>query len=235
MASAPFPSFDFDPSSIKDKLSGRTKWIVLALILVPIFVLLWLARGIFTDYLWYSKMGFEDVFITILLTKTILFFVGFAFVLALVLANLFFVNRKTAGPLDAPLPENMVGIIKKLLVIVCVLVSLILAVILGSVVASKWELFLRFSNAAGFGVKDPLHGNDISFYVFELPIYAFLQGWLLVCVVITMLATTALAFLNFTLRGTAFTLTTPLRNHLLVLGSLAILVLSAGYWIDWFC
>ena len=233
MASAPFPSFDFDPSSIKDKLSGRTKWIVLALILVPIFVLLWLARGIFTDYLWYSKMGFEDVFITILLTKTILFFVGFAFVLALVLANLFFVNRKTSGPLDAPLPENLTGIIKKLLVIVCVLVSLVLAVILGSVVASKWELFLRFSNAAGFGIKDPLHGNDISFYVFELPIYAFLQGWLLVCVVITMLATTALAFLNFTLRGTAFTLTTPLRNHLLVLGSLAILVLSAGYWIDW--
>jgi len=88
MASAPFPSFDFDPSSIKDKLNGRIKWIALGLILVPIFVLLWLARGIFTDYLWYSKMGFEDVFITIILTKVILFFIGFAFVLALVLANL---------------------------------------------------------------------------------------------------------------------------------------------------
>ena len=232
MASAPFPSFNFDPSSIKDKLSGRTKWIVLALILVPIFLLLWLARGIFTDYLWYSKMGFEDVFITILVTKIILFFAGFAFVLALVLANLFFVNRKTAGPLDAILEENLIGIIKKLLVIVCVLVSFVLAVILGSVVASKWELFLRFSNAAGFGIKDPLHGNDISFYVFELPIYAFLQGWLLVCVGATIVATIALAFLNFTLRGTAFTLTSPLRNHLLVLGSIAILILSAGYWID---
>ena len=232
MASAPFPSFDFDPSSIKDKLNGKIKWIVLGLIFVPIFFLLWLARGIFTDYLWYSKMGFEDVFITIILTKVILFSIGFAFVLALVLANLFYVNRKTAGPLNTPLPDNLIGIIKKLLVIICVLISLVLAVILGSVMASKWELFLRFSNAAGFGVKDPLHGIDLSFYVFELPIYTFLQGWLLACVGATIVATIALAFLNFTLRGTAFTLTTPLRNHLLVLGSLAILILSAGYWID---
>ena len=101
MASAPFPSFDFDPSSIKDKLSGRVKWIVLALTRVPTFLLLWLARGIFTDYLWYSKMGFEDVFITILLTKICLFLIGFAFVLALVLTNLFYVNRKTAVQTEA--------------------------------------------------------------------------------------------------------------------------------------
>ena len=232
MASAPFPSFDFDPSSIKEKLGGRIKWIVLASILIPVFVLSWIAKGIFTDYLWYSKMGFEDVFITILMTKVVLFLIGFVFVLALVLANLFYVNRKTAGPLDALLPENLIDIVRKLLLVVCVLVSVVLAVILGSVIASKWELFLRFSNAAGFGIKDPLHGNDLSLYVFELPIYAFLQGWLLVCVGATIVATTALAFLNFTLRGTAFSLTTPLRNHLLVLGALAILILSAGYWID---
>ena len=168
MASAPFPSFDFDPSSIKEKLGGRIKWIVLASILIPVFVLSWIAKGIFTDYLWYSKMGFEDVFITILMTKVVLFLIGFVFVLALVLANLFYVNRKTAGPLDAFLPENLIDIVRKLLLVVCVLVSVVLAVILGSVIASKWELFLRFSNAAAFGIKDPLHGNDLSLYVFEI-------------------------------------------------------------------
>ena len=46
------------------------------------------------------------------------------------------------------------------------------------------------------------------------------------------MATGALAFLNFTLRGTAFALTTQLRNHLLVLGAIAVLIISAGYWID---
>jgi len=38
--------------------------------------------------------------------------------------------------------------------------------------------------------------------------------------------------LNFTLRGTAFVLTNQLRNHLLVLGATAVLVIAGGYWID---
>ena len=112
------------------------------------------------------------------------------------------------------------------------MVSAIVAAVLGSMIASQWEIFLRFSNAAEFGVTDPLYQNDLSFYVFELPIYSFLQGWILIAVALTIVATGALAFLNFTLRGTAFALTTQLRNHLLVLGAIAVLIISAGYWID---
>ena len=112
------------------------------------------------------------------------------------------------------------------------MVSGIAAVILGSMIASKWELFLRFSNAAEFGITDPLYQKDLSFYVFELPIYSFLQGWILIAIALTIVAIGALAFLNFTLRGTAFVLTNQLRNHLLVLGAMAVLVIAGGYWID---
>ena len=166
------------------------------------------------------------------MTKVVLFVIGFVFVFALVLVNLFYVNRRTTGPIEVPLPDDMIGVIRKLILIGCVVVASILAVILGSMMASKWELFLRFSNAAEFRVMDPLYQKDISFYLFELPIYAFLQGWVLIGVALTIVATGALAFLNFTLRGTAFVLTTHLRNHLLVLGAVAVLFISAGYWID---
>ncbi|MDC0035742.1 UPF0182 family protein [Chloroflexi bacterium] len=232
MANPPFPSFDFDTSAIRGKFDGRIKWVTLALLLIPIIFLLWLARGIFTDYLWFSTLGFEDIFITVLMTKIILFAIGFFFVFVFVLGNLFYINKKTSGPIEAPIPDNLLGILAKLVLLGCLLISLVLAVILGSVLASKWELFLRFSNAAVFGVNDPLYSNDISFYVFELPIYSFLQGWFLASTAATIVATGALAFLNFTLRGTAFTLTTHLRNHLIILGSIAVLLISFGYWID---
>ena len=232
MANSPFPQFDFDTSGIRGKFDGRLKWLALLLIFIPIFFLSWLGRGIYTDYLWYSELGFEDIFITVLMTKVVLFVIGFVFVFALVLVNLFYVNRRTTGPIEVPLPDDMIGVIRKLILIGCVVVASILAVILGSMMASKWELFLRFSNAAEFRVMDPLYQKDISFYLFELPIYAFLQGWVLIGVALTIVATGALAFLNFTLRGTAFVLTTHLRNHLLVLGAVAVLFISAGYWID---
>ena len=232
MANPPFPPFDFDTSAIRGKFDGRLKWLALLLILVPVFVLSWLGRGIYTDYLWYSQLGYEDVFLTVLLTKVILFVVGFVFVFALMLANLFYVNKRTTGPIEAALPDDLIGVIRKLVLIGCIVVSAIVAAVLGSMIASQWEIFLRFSNAAEFGVTDPLYQNDLSFYVFELPIYSFLQGWILIAVALTIVATGALAFLNFTLRGTAFALTTQLRNHLLVLGAIAVLIISAGYWID---
>ena len=232
MANPPFPPFDFDTSAIRGKFDGRLKWLALVLILVPVFFLSWLGRGIYTDYLWYSQLGYEDVFLTVLLTKVILFVVGFVFVFALLLANLFYVNKRTTGPIEAALPDDLIGVIRKLVLIGRIVVSAIVAAVLGSMIASQWEIFLRFSNAAEFGVTDPLYQNDLSFYVFELPIYSFLQGWILIAVALTIVATGALAFLNFTLRGTAFALTTQLRNHLLVLGAIAVLIISAGYWID---
>jgi len=232
MANPPFPQFDFDTSGIRGKFAGRLKWLALLLILIPAFVFSWLGRTIYTDYLWYSQLGFQDIFLTVLSTKIILFSVGFVFVFALVMANLFYVNKRTTGSIEVPLPDDLIGVIRKLLLIGCIVVSAIVAVVLGSMIASKWEIFLRFSNAAEFGVTDPLYQNDLSFYLFELPIYSFLQGWVLLAVALTIVATGALAFLNFTLRGTAFVLTTHLRNHLLVLGAIAVLTISVGYWID---
>ena len=117
MANPPFPPFDFDTSAIRGKFDGRLKWLALLLILVPVFFLSWLGRGIYTDYLWYSQLGYEDVFLTVLLTKVILFVVGFVFVFALLLANLFYVNKRTTGPIEAALPDDLIGVIRKLVLI----------------------------------------------------------------------------------------------------------------------
>ena len=148
MSNPPFPPFDFDTSAISSKFAGRLKWIALALILVPIVILVWLAKGMFTDFLWFSALGYEDIFITVLMSKIVLFLIGFLFVFALVSGNLFYINRKTTGPVEADIPDELMGILKKLILLGCLIVSLIVAIILGSMLASKWELFLRFTNAA---------------------------------------------------------------------------------------
>ena len=113
-----------------------------------------------------------------------------------------------------------------------IIAIVVIGLIMGSFFSSKWELFLRFTNAASFGVTDPLYGKDLSFYIFELPTYSFIQGWALALGIIIGAATGVLAFANFTLRGVNFTLTPAIRNQLIIIGAFVVTIVSIGLWID---
>ena len=43
--------------------------------------------------------------------------------------------------------------------------------------SSSWETVLLFINGGSFGSADPNFGHDIGFYIFDLPVWRFLQGW----------------------------------------------------------
>jgi len=44
--------------------------------------------------------------------------------------------------------------------------------------SNEWDTFLRWQNAESFGVKDPMYGIDLGFYVFSLPWYHAAVNWL---------------------------------------------------------
>ena len=47
---------------------------------------------------------------------------------------------------------------------------------LGLRAGASWELVLGYVNATPFGTTDPLFGQDLSFFVFQLPLWRFLYG-----------------------------------------------------------
>ena len=53
---------------------------------------------------------------------------------------------------------------------------------------AAWEVVLRYLNATPFGVADPIFGRDVAFFVFTLPLYRFIHGWLTGLIVLTLLA-----------------------------------------------
>lgn len=56
-------------------------------------------------------------------------------------------------------------------------IILITSVFIGYVVASNyWYRILQFTNSENFGIKDPIFKNDISFYIFKLPLIESLYG-----------------------------------------------------------
>lgn len=52
-----------------------------------------------------------------------------------------------------------------------------LSLLIGAAQAGNWETFLKYMYGVPFGRVDPLFGNDVSFYVFTLPVYNLARDW----------------------------------------------------------
>ena len=55
-------------------------------------------------------------------------------------------------------------------------VAVVLSFLLASAAAGQWEELLLYLNAQPFGIEVPIFGRDVAFYVFNLPVYRFIQG-----------------------------------------------------------
>ncbi len=137
--------------------------------------------NIFGDLFWFSSLGYENVFLRILFTNINLGFMsGLAFlVFALInvkLAKRFSLGKKERGG-------------KKAIDFFTVFLTLILSFVI-ALVFSRWEVVLKFLNSTAFGTVDPVFGMDVSFYVFSLPFYTYILGFLLVTLILTILLTT---------------------------------------------
>ncbi len=153
----------------------------------------WLAGGIFflvfsffstvvafiVDWWWFSEVGYTEVFITSLVAKVLLGVAVSTFAALFLIVNLL-IATSSRVPWFLVLPENLFGrtisldgrVVKKLGIII----SLVIAVLLGLVASAQWHTVLKFFSSTPFGIADPVFGKDIAFYIFSLPVITFGLG-----------------------------------------------------------
>ena len=227
------PEFTLDfGGAIPQQLTRWWKWLFVIVGLALAVVLLSILRGIYTDLLWYDQMGFRGVYVKVLVTRVVLFFLGSVLFGALLGVSLFFAGRFSQGPLEAPLPQATQDLLRKLIKWGTLVAAIVLSVIFGVILAGEWEIFLRFGNSVPFGLSDPVYNKDISFYVFDLPVYDFLKGWALGASIVILLATLGLYFVNFSFRGVGFAITTGVKVQVSLVAALVMLTVGAGHWLD---
>ncbi len=193
---------------------------------------------LYSDWLWFQEVHLTNVFLTTLTTQLTLAVVfGLAFAVLLYI-NLYVAGRFTAA--DALLEvEDRFGLPSRL-VIEPFFRQLLIPVVLGLGVLSAfrasaaWERYIRFANALPFGIEDPIFHQDVGFYIFKLPFFSFLYGWMITSVILTLFITAATYFL---FRGIQVTARGPLiaqrpKTHLLILGALLLLIKAIGYRLD---
>ena len=215
------------------QIGTLSKWIAFAVVAVVLFSMFVFGRGVYTDWLWFDNLGYRGIFVKVLTTRIMLFVIG-AVTMAIVSgASIYAATLISRGRITLPLPDDLLNFMGRALMTISVGVVAILAVIFGTIMAARWEIFLRFSNAATFGQTEPVFGQDAGFYVFTLPMLSFVQGWILGLLLLTLIATVAYYFLRFSMQGQSLDLSAPgVKIHLSVLAALVMFTIGLGHWID---
>ena len=215
------------------QIGTLAKWVAYAVVAVVLFSLFIFGRSVFTDWLWFDNLGYRGIFVKVLMTRITLFAAGAVVMAVIAGASVFAASRLSRGSVALPLPDDLLRFMSRALLSISAGVVAVLAVIFGTIMAARWEIFLRFSNAAPFDQTDPVFSQDVGFYVFTLPMLSFLQGWVLGVLLLTLIVTVAFYFLRFSMQGRRLDLNeTGLKIHLSILAALVMFTIGFGHWID---
>ena len=165
--------------------------------------------SLITDWWWYQEVGFTEVFVKSLSTKIIVGFTAGIIAAIFLLTNLSLALRSKIPWLVA-IPEALIGtsqplnLNSRLLGKLGIIISCIISAFIALIAASSWHDILKFLSSSPFGQKDPLFGQDVSFYVFSLPVYSLGLGLIKTVILISLIGCGIIYILRGSLNLSSF-------------------------------
>ena len=169
----------------------RRRWLFFALLILAMIGFggrTWLSY--YVDALWFGSLGYADVFWKTLRLQSMMF-TGFVAVTFVILYGTF-LALKQSREIDFSdgqtifIGQQAVNLpVERSLRVVGLAASLVISVITGAIMAAQWPTFALYWYAPHGGVTDPIFGRPLNFYLFTLPAWQLISGWLLGLTVIT--------------------------------------------------
>ena len=211
-------------------MKTRARWVLI--IAGVVFVLFALAPAlielyvdVYTDWLWFESLGYLSVYRTRLVAAVGMFLAGGLLALAFLGVNWLLIPRRLLRSMEMVIRprKRRIRVGSTLLTVLLVVGGLLLAWAMASGASSRWLDFLLFRHAAPFGLSDPIFGLDAGFYVFKLPFYRFVVGWLMTLVILGLIGVVIVYGLTRGLRQSG-----P-AAHISVLGAVLMGLVAAEY------
>jgi uncharacterized membrane protein (UPF0182 family) len=221
--------------------------------LAAVLLFAMLTVGYYTDWLWFQSLGYASVYTTALASQLVIFLVAALGFFTLLTANVLIARRlarrfrRRATYPDVGLWAYVAHMTERLgertpyvksLNAAVLAAGAFFAIVLGVAAAGNWLTVLRYVHARPFGVTDPLFGQDVSFYVFVLPFYRFVHGWLVSALLLVGVATLAVYVIalvyeqHYEVERLVYEAGPAVRAHLLLLGAAFLLLLAAHHLLD---
>ncbi len=140
--------------------------------------------GIYVDNLWFSSVGFADVYWYKFKLGGVLFLVFFVITFAVVRLAFALLNRampaltESSGIRFSTIQDvrdlNLLPLIYRPAIWI---ISIIAGLLAASSFSQQWAAFALYWNAVPAGANDPVFNRDIGFYLFKLPVLQSLADW----------------------------------------------------------
>ena len=212
---------------------GLFRWAAALVLLIVLFIIASIAKGIYADWLWFESVDYVSVYRLRIVTRIWLFFAGAGVFLLFFGGNVLAALRLAARHVDRPvalLGEMEPAAARRIALVVGMAAALFLAVIFGVQAASRWDTVLLFLNSQSIGMEDPQFHKDISFYLFRLPTLNFIVAWSLGLVILTTIVVVGIYAFRLVLGGFSGEAPAMARPHVSLL---LVVVLGLFVWRYW--
>lgn len=199
--------------------------------------------SLWTDYLWYQSVDLTGVFRTNIFTRVGLVVFATLIAAALIIVNVMVADRLSprrraiAGNPDEELLERFQGWVEPRVWRIRLLIGLGFGLLVGIGAAQSWDEFLLWRHGVDFSLVDPIFNNDVGLYVFSLPFFRDAFTWAFQLMLVTILITAALHYLNGAIQiqpgeGVRRSVSGGVKVHLSALLAVLALLKAVGYQLD---
>jgi uncharacterized membrane protein (UPF0182 family) len=206
-------------------------------ILAAILFALLSAAGVYTDWLWFTQLGYASVFTTQIMGQVIAFSIGFAIMATVVALGLMLAWR--TRPIYLRMPEESPfqayqQLLEGLRKVVMLGVPALIGLGGGLVAAREWQTAALWLHGEDFGTTDAHFGFDVGFYVFDLPFLTFGVGFLSGAVFLAALINLGVHVIYGGIRfnGRDISISKPARIQLSLLVAVYLVLQGGSLWLD---
>ncbi|HXA41715.1 MAG TPA: UPF0182 family protein [Candidatus Solibacter sp.] len=183
--------------------------------------------GLYVDNLWFKSLNFQSIFTTRIAYQAWLFLAGFLVAFVVLALNGLFAVR-----LMGPTRLSQIGVKRRVLSSglgrAVLGIAAVIAFFMGEIISGAWQEVALALNATSFGRTDPVFGQDVGYYVFQLPYLRTVLAWALALVIISLVGA-ALVYVSGITPGGQLELPPGAVGHASILASAFFLLLAAHY------
>ncbi|WP_344068632.1 UPF0182 family protein [Microbacterium sediminicola] len=204
---------------------------VLAALVVGFFVFV----SLYTDWLWFAQLGYTQVLTTQWLARVVMFVVGFVG-MALpvwVAIQLAYRLRPVYVRMSSQL-DRYQEVIEPLRRLAMWGIPTFFGFFAGFAASTQWQTTWLWFNGVATDVTDPEFGLDTGFYLFAMPFYSALLGFVSAVLLVALLVTVVVSYLYGSVRigQRELRISKAARIQIAIIAGLYVLVQAASLWLD---
>lgn len=204
---------------------------VIAVLVIAFFIF----ASLYTDWLWFSQLGYREVLTTQWIAGSVMFLIGFLGMAVPVWVSIevAFRWRPIYAKLNSQL-DRYQQVVEPLRRLAMYGIPIILGLFAGAAASSRWELALQWINATPAGKTDPQFHLDISFYLFDLPFFRSVAAFASAVVLLSAIATLATSYLYGAIRvnGREVRISRSARIQIATIGAVYLALQAVSIWLD---